>query len=110
MPLKHASQIYWPKPQDEDVTLSLLQRAKAAGCTVLVVTADTFNIGWRPADLDESFLPFLYGQGCQIGLSDPVFNAKYARAQEVARRRPLWTPATGIAVAMAPPSADVLLA
>ncbi|KZV98342.1 FMN-dependent alpha-hydroxy acid dehydrogenase [Exidia glandulosa HHB12029] len=84
-------QLYWPKPQHEDVTASLLQRAKAAGCTVLVVTADTFALGWRPIDLDESYLPFIYGQGCQIGFTDPVFNRKYAEAQLLANARPLWS-------------------
>ncbi|RMZ89721.1 hypothetical protein DV736_g3051, partial [Chaetothyriales sp. CBS 134916] len=67
-------QLYWPRPQAEEVTASLLARAKAAGFTALVVTLDTFMLGWRPADLDESYLPFIWGQGCAIGLSDPVFN------------------------------------
>ncbi|KAF2202132.1 FMN-dependent alpha-hydroxy acid dehydrogenase [Delitschia confertaspora ATCC 74209] len=67
-------QLYWPKPQAEEVTISLLNRAKANGYKVLVVTLDTFLIGWRPHDLDESYLPFVYGQGCQVLFSDPAFN------------------------------------
>jgi len=74
-------QLYWPKPQDEEITISLLQRAKDNGFTVLVVTLDTFTLGWRPTDLDTAYLPFLWGDGCQIGLSDPVFNRRYAEAQ-----------------------------
>ena len=74
-------QLYWPKPQAEDLTVSLLRRAKTAGFDVLVVTLDTFLIGWRPSDLDESYLPFLYGQGCQVGFSDPVFQRMYAAEQ-----------------------------
>lgn len=70
-------QLYWPKPQDESITLSLLNRARDNGYTVLVVTLDTFNLAWRPTDLDHSYLPFLWGDGCQIGHSDPVFNARY---------------------------------
>ncbi|KAF2017466.1 L-lactate dehydrogenase [Aaosphaeria arxii CBS 175.79] len=70
-------QLYWPKPQTEEFTVSLLNRAKANGFKVLVVTLDTFMIGWRPADLDTSYLPFIYGQGCQMGFSDPVFNRMY---------------------------------
>lgn len=70
-------QLYWPKPQFEEITVSLLQRAKAHGFKVLVVTLDTFNLAWRPTDLDTSFLPFIWGDGCQIGLSDPVFNQRY---------------------------------
>jgi isopentenyl diphosphate isomerase/L-lactate dehydrogenase-like FMN-dependent dehydrogenase len=48
-------QLYWPKPQAEEFTASLLSRAKANGFKVLVVTLDTFMIGWRPSDLDESY-------------------------------------------------------
>jgi isopentenyl diphosphate isomerase/L-lactate dehydrogenase-like FMN-dependent dehydrogenase len=74
-------QLYWPRPQWEDVTVSLLSRAKANGYTVLVVTLDTFNLAWRPTDLDTSYLPFIWGDGCQIGHSDPVFNARYEEIQ-----------------------------
>ena len=70
-------QLYWPRPQWEEVTASLLGRAKANGYKVLVVTLDTFNLAWRPTDLDTSYLPFIWGDGCQIGHSDPVFNARY---------------------------------
>jgi lactate 2-monooxygenase len=48
-------QLYWPKPQAEEFTASLLGRAKENGFKVLVVTLDTFMIGWRPSDLDESY-------------------------------------------------------
>lgn len=70
-------QLYWPRPQAEEITASLLQRAKDNGFKVLVVTLDTFNLAWRPNDLDTSYLPFIMGQGCQIGFSDPVFNRIY---------------------------------
>jgi lactate 2-monooxygenase len=55
------------------VTLSLLRRAKAAGFTALVLTLDTFLIGWRPHDLETAYLPFIAGVGAQVGTSDPVF-------------------------------------
>ncbi|KAH7398689.1 FMN-dependent dehydrogenase [Phaeosphaeria sp. MPI-PUGE-AT-0046c] len=74
-------QLYWPKPQAEEFTASLLSRAKANGFKVLVVTLDTFMIGWRPSDLDESYLPFIYGQGCQVGFSDPAFQRMYEEEQ-----------------------------
>jgi isopentenyl diphosphate isomerase/L-lactate dehydrogenase-like FMN-dependent dehydrogenase len=48
---------------------------------VLVVTLDTFMIGYRPNDLDESYLPFVWGQGCQVLFSDPVFNRMYEKMQ-----------------------------
>jgi lactate 2-monooxygenase len=86
-------QLYWPKAADDDVTASLLKRAHDNGFEVLVVTADTFTLGWRPADLDTAYLPFIWGQGCQVGFSDPVFRRKYAAAQAEARanQAPLWT-------------------
>ncbi|KAF1962732.1 FMN-dependent alpha-hydroxy acid dehydrogenase [Byssothecium circinans] len=74
-------QLYWPVPQAEEFTASLLHRIKQSGFQVLVVTLDTFIIGWRPSDLDESYLPFIYGQGCQVGFSDPVFQRMFEKMQ-----------------------------
>lgn len=74
-------QLYWPIPQAEEFTASLLSRAKSNGFKVLVVTLDTFLLGWRPHDLDDSYLPFAYGQGCQIAFSDPAFQRIYDRVQ-----------------------------
>ena len=70
-------QLYYPT--DRDVCLSFLQRAKASGYGVLVVTLDTGTIGWRPADLDRGFLPFLKGEGLANYFSDPAFQAKLAK-------------------------------
>ncbi|MEV0589025.1 lactate 2-monooxygenase [Nonomuraea sp. NPDC050310] len=64
-------QLYWPA--DEDLCRSFLARAKAAGCTGLVVTLDTGLLGWRPADLDRGYLPFLSGAGLANYLTDPTF-------------------------------------
>jgi len=60
------------------VTLSLLKRARENGYSTLVVTLDTPAIGWRPSDLQTSYLPFAHGVGCQIGVSDPSFMAKFS--------------------------------
>lgn len=65
------------RPRDNRITRSLLDRAKKAGCTALVVTLDTFTLSWRPADLDNGFLPFMQGEGCQLGFSDPVFRERF---------------------------------
>jgi len=79
-------QLYYPT--DRDVCLSFLQRAKAAGYGVLVVTLDTGTIGWRPADLDRGFLPFLKGEGLANYFSDPVFQSKLAsRSRRMPVRR-----------------------
>ena len=64
-------QLYWPN--DEDVCASILARAKAAGYSVLVVTLDTWMLGWRPHDLDRAYLPFLSGQGLANYFTDPAF-------------------------------------
>jgi len=73
-------QLYWPV--SDDITASLLGRAKAAGCKVLVVTLDTFTIAYRPRDLDNAFLPFVTGQGNDIGFSDPVARRLFAQATD----------------------------
>lgn len=65
-------QLYWPR--DRAVAASLVSRAEATGYAALVVTVDTFALGWRPVDLDAAYLPFLEGVGIANYLSDPAFN------------------------------------
>ncbi|WP_019806551.1 lactate 2-monooxygenase [Saccharomonospora halophila] len=67
-------QLYWPN--DPDVCRSILSRARAAGFSTLVVTLDTWSLGWRPCDLDRGYLPFLQGEGTAVPFSDPVFRSK----------------------------------
>ncbi|KAK3169044.1 hypothetical protein OEA41_005492 [Lepraria neglecta] len=59
------------------VTSPLLNRAKSNGFTVLLVTLDTWTLAWRPADLDNAYLPFASGIGDQTGFSDPAFRRKF---------------------------------
>lgn len=66
-------QLYWPS--NEDVAASLVARASAAGYRALVVTLDTWQLGWRPRDLDTAYLPFLRGEGIANYTSDPAFQA-----------------------------------
>jgi lactate 2-monooxygenase len=73
-------QLYWPT--EDAVTVSLLDRAKRAGYTTLVVTLDTWTLGYRPADLDGAYLPFLRGVGTAIPFSDPAFRAGLAAPPE----------------------------
>lgn len=88
-------QLYWPT--DDDVTVSLLHRAWTAGFDVLVVTLDSWTLGWRPSDLDRADLPFLRGVGTAIPFSDPAFRAGLATPPEedvmvaVARWVPMFT-------------------
>nr|WP_143229514.1 lactate 2-monooxygenase [Actinophytocola xanthii] len=73
-------QLYWPN--DNDVTISLLGRAKAAGYTALVLTLDTWTLAWRTADLDQAYLPFIRGVGTAVPFSDPAFRAGLAKTPE----------------------------
>ncbi|MDJ0426316.1 alpha-hydroxy-acid oxidizing protein [Rhodococcus fascians] len=73
-------QLYWPT--DESVLLSFLQRAKDTGFTTLVLTLDTTLLGWRPADLDRGYLPFLANLGIENYLTDPAFQAGLAQPVE----------------------------
>jgi isopentenyl diphosphate isomerase/L-lactate dehydrogenase-like FMN-dependent dehydrogenase len=66
-------QLYWPK--DRDFAASLLRRAEQAGYGAIVVTLDTWLLGWRPRDLAGAYLPFLRGEGLANYFSDSVFCA-----------------------------------
>jgi isopentenyl diphosphate isomerase/L-lactate dehydrogenase-like FMN-dependent dehydrogenase len=69
-------------PSDRDVCQSFLERAAASGFDTLVVTLDTTILGWRPADLDRGFLPFLANVGVANYLTDPAFLAKLDKPVE----------------------------
>ncbi len=75
-------QLYWPK--DDELTVSFLRRAKAAGYSHLVITLDTTLLGWRPRDLDRGYSPFLENKGIANYTSDPVFQRKLAAPADVA--------------------------
>jgi lactate 2-monooxygenase len=69
----HWFQLYWPR--DPELAASLVSRAERAGFSALVVTLDTYMLGWRERDLQLAWLPFLRGQGLANFLSDPIFRA-----------------------------------
>lgn len=64
-------QLYWGN--DREICASFVSRAEAAGYGAIVVTLDTFTLGWRPRDLRQAYLPFIKGEGCGQYFSDPVF-------------------------------------
>jgi lactate 2-monooxygenase len=88
-------QLYWPANEHNDITLSILKRAKNNGFSALVVTLDTYILGWRPSDMDNGYdrslsrpnmtnayiryNPFLKSDkiGVAIGFSDPVFRKQF---------------------------------
>ena len=73
-------QLYWPK--DRELASSFVGRAEQAGFGAIVVTLDTWLLGWRPRDLQHAYLPFLKGEGVATYFSDPVFRAALERPPE----------------------------
>jgi lactate 2-monooxygenase len=73
-------QLYWPK--DRDLAASFIDRAGQTGYSAIVVTLDTWMLGWRPRDLQNAYLPFLKGEGVANYFSDPVFRAALKDAPE----------------------------
>lgn len=73
-------QLYWPR--DRELARSFIERAERAGYEAIVVTLDTWLLGWRPADLTDGFLPFLRGEGNANYLQDPVFRAALPKPPE----------------------------
>jgi len=73
-------QLYWPR--DRELARSFVARAETAGYEAIVVTLDTWLLGWRPADLTDGFLPFLRGEGNVNYLQDPVFRAALPKPPE----------------------------
>ena len=73
-------QLYWPR--DRELTKSFLSRADAAGYSAVVVTLDTWLIGWRPRDLALAYLPFLKAEGMANYLTDPIFRSQLEKSPE----------------------------
>jgi lactate 2-monooxygenase len=72
-------QLYWSK--SDKVVESFVRRAEACHCSAIVVTLDTTLLGWRPRDLDSTYLPFLRAKGIAQYLSDPVFMREAAQIE-----------------------------
>jgi lactate 2-monooxygenase len=73
-------QLYWPN--DRDLAQSFVARAADAGYEAIVVTLDTWMLGWRPRDLQNAYLPFLKGEGVANYFSDPVFRGALEHTPE----------------------------
>ena len=73
-------QLYTPK--DDALTESLIHRAEAAGFKAIVVTLDTWVLGWRPRDLNAANFPQLRGVALQNYFSDPCFRRSLAKPPE----------------------------
>jgi lactate 2-monooxygenase len=73
-------QLYWPR--ERELAASFVTRAGDAGYEAIVVTLDTWMLGWRPRDLQNAYLPFLKGEGVANYFSDPVFRGALERPPE----------------------------
>lgn len=63
-------------PNDRELAESFVRRAETAGFTALVVTLDTWTLGWRPRDVAIASFPLLAGHCLANYTSDGVFRAQ----------------------------------
>ena len=63
-------------PTDKALAENLVRRAEAAGFKAIVVTLDTWLLGWRPRDLNAANFPQLRGVALANYFSDPNFLAR----------------------------------
>jgi lactate 2-monooxygenase len=69
-------------PNDRELAESFVHRAEAAGYKGIVVTLDTWTLGWRPRDLHNASMPQLHGAGLANYTSDPVFRSRLEKTPE----------------------------
>lgn len=67
-------------PHDDELTVSLLQRAHDSGFTACILTTDTWQLGWRHDDIATSNYAFYRGKGADLGFTDPVFQQRLKEA------------------------------
>ncbi|ESK95205.1 l-lactate dehydrogenase [Moniliophthora roreri MCA 2997] len=69
---------------DDEITISLLERAWKNGFDVCMLTVDTWQLGWRPTDINLANYVFYYpgAVGNEIGASDAVFMRKHSKDLE----------------------------
>jgi isopentenyl diphosphate isomerase/L-lactate dehydrogenase-like FMN-dependent dehydrogenase len=67
-------QLYWPR--SDALAASFLHRAEQSGFSAVIVTLDTFLLGWRERDIGNAYLPFVLGDGLANYFTDPVFLAE----------------------------------
>ena len=69
-------------PNDRELAESLVHRAEAAGYRGIVVTLDTWSLGYRPRDLQHATFPQLRGNCLANYITDPVFRSRLAAPPE----------------------------
>ena len=69
-------------PNDRELAESFVRRAEAARFQGIVVTLDTWTLGYRPRDLQHATFPQLRGSCLANYFSDPVFRSTLAAPPE----------------------------
>lgn len=64
-------QLYWSN--NENISYSMVDRAEKAGYEAIVLTVDTFMLGWREEDMRNQFSPLKEGYGKANYVTDPAF-------------------------------------
>ncbi|KAI0165012.1 FMN-dependent alpha-hydroxy acid dehydrogenase [Xylariaceae sp. FL1272] len=81
-------QLYWSP--DENVTLSMLERAAKHGYTALILTTDTWQLGWRHNDVAMGNYAFYHEHGAgDLGLQDPAFQEQLERLHLDPKKDPM---------------------
>ncbi|KDQ56731.1 hypothetical protein JAAARDRAFT_36221 [Jaapia argillacea MUCL 33604] len=65
---------------DDEITVNLLERAWKSGFDACMLTVDTWQLGWRPTDINIANYIFYYPPGTvgnELGASDSVFMKKH---------------------------------
>jgi lactate 2-monooxygenase len=66
-------------PDDKELAASFIHRAEAAGYSALMVTVDSWQLGYRPADLERGNFPQFRGFCMQNYYSDENFTKHLAK-------------------------------
>ncbi|MCJ1299064.1 hypothetical protein MMC08_001855 [Hypocenomyce scalaris] len=75
-------------PHDDELTVSLLERAFKSGFSACIFTTDTWQLGWRHDDVATGNYAFYKGIGADLGLTDPVFQKRLAAAGIDPKKQP----------------------
>jgi lactate 2-monooxygenase len=93
--IKHAGetpnffQLYLP--DDRELAASFINRAERSGYSSLVVTVDSWTLGYRPADLERGNFPQFRGYCMQNYYSDKNFTKHLAKPPVKTKRPPCST-------------------
>lgn len=69
-------------PNDKELAASFLHRAEQAGYRGVVITLDTWILGWRPRDLNTGNFPQLRGYCLQNYFTDDVFLQRLSKSPQ----------------------------